>query len=56
MVCTSSLGELMEDQIVQYYQIVLNINDRAFTHTHTLTDTHTHIYIYISSFDPGVCA
>ena len=32
MVLTSSLGELMEDQILQYCYIVLNINDRAFTY------------------------
>ena len=30
MVLTSSLGELMEEKILQYYKIVLNINDRAF--------------------------
>ena len=30
MVLTRSLGELMDEQMVQYYQIVLNINDRAF--------------------------
>ena len=30
----------MEDQILQYYQIVLNINDRAFT-------LYIYIYIYI---------
>ena len=32
MVFISSLNELMEDQMLQYCQIVLNINDRAFTH------------------------
>ena len=31
MVLTSSLGELMEDQMFQYYQIEFNINDRAST-------------------------
>ena len=60
MVLTSSLGELMEDQMLQYYQIVLNINDRAFTcmhiythakHTHAHTHTHTHTYIYIYYFN-----
>ena len=30
MVLTRSLGELMEYQILRYYQIVLHINDRAF--------------------------
>ena len=30
MVLTSSVGELMDDQMLQYYQIVLNINDRSF--------------------------
>ena len=29
MVITSSLGESMVDQILQYYQIVLNISDRT---------------------------
>ena len=38
MVLASSLGELMDDQMLQYYQIVLNINDRAFA---------IYIYIYI---------
>ena len=51
IVITSSLVELMVDQISHYYLIVLNINDRAFiythTHIHTHTHTHTHIYIYI---------
>ena len=37
---TSSLGELMEDQMLQYYQIVLNINDRAYIYIY-------YIYIYI---------
>ena len=32
MVLTSSLGELMVDQILWYYQIVHNINERAFIH------------------------
>ena len=32
MVLTGSLGELMEDQMLQYFQIVLNTNDRAFTY------------------------
>ena len=39
MVLVSSLGELMDDQMLQYYQIVLNINDRAFA--------YIYIYIYI---------
>ena len=43
MLLTSSRGELMEDQILQYCEIVLNINDSIHTYTHT----HTHIYIYI---------
>ena len=34
MVITSSLGESLVDKILQYYEIVLNINDRR-------------IYIYI---------
>ena len=38
MVHTRSLGELMEDEILQYYKMVLHINDRAFI--------HTEIYIY----------
>ena len=46
MVLTSSFGESMEDQIFQHCEIVLNINDRAFTHTHT----HTHIYIYVCMY------
>ena len=37
MVLTSPFGALMEDQILQYYQIVLSINDRAFIY----------IYIYV---------
>ena len=37
MVITNSLGELVVEQILQYYLIELNINDRAFIH----------IYIYI---------
>ena len=40
MVLTSSLSELMEDQMLQYYQIVLNINYRTFT--------LLYIYIYIT--------
>ena len=32
MVLSGSLGELKENQILQYYQIVLNINDRTFTY------------------------
>ena len=35
MVLTSSFGELVEDQMLQYYYIGLNINDRVY------------IYIYI---------
>ena len=42
MVLTSSLSELMEDQMLQYYQIVLNINGRAFTYRN-----RKYIYIYI---------
>ena len=38
MILTSSLGELMEDQMLVYCLIVLNINDRAFIY----------IYIYIT--------
>ena len=30
MVLTSPIGEVMEDQILQYYQAVLNINNRAY--------------------------
>ena len=30
MVLINSLGELMEDQMLQYYSIVLNINDIYF--------------------------
>ena len=30
MVITSTLGELIVDQILQYHEIVLNISDRAF--------------------------
>ena len=62
MILSYSLDELMEDQMMQYYQIVLNIHDRAYiyiyiyidicaiTHTHTLTRIYigtTFIYIYI---------
>ena len=43
MVLTSSLAELIENQMLQYCKIVLYINGRAFTHTHT----HIYIYIYI---------
>ena len=32
MVVTSSLGKLMMDQILRYYQIALNINDIAVIH------------------------
>ena len=32
MVLTSSLGELMEVRMLQYFQIVFNIKDRAFTY------------------------
>ena len=46
MVLTSSLDELMEDQTLQYYQIVLTINDRDFKHAHTLA----YIYIYIDIY------
>ena len=41
MVLTSSLGKLMEEQILQYYQIVLNIIDTAFIYI------DIYIYIYI---------
>ena len=47
MVLIRSLSELMEDQILQYYKIVLNINDRAYIYIETHTHTHTHTYIYI---------
>ena len=51
MVIINSLGQLMVDLILRHYQIVLNINDRAFInigiYIHTHTHTHTHIYIYI---------
>ena len=49
MVLSSSLAELMEDQMLEYGQIGLNINDRAFIyrnkhpHPHTLTHTNTHV-------------
>ena len=32
MVIARSLGELVVDQILRYYQIVLNINERDFIH------------------------
>ena len=38
MILTISLGEIMEDQMLQYYQIDLNINDTALVY----------IYIYIT--------
>ena len=44
MAITSSFSELIVDQILWYYQIVHNFNERAVTHTHT--HTHTYIYIY----------
>ena len=50
MVLTSSLGELMVVKMLQYYKIVLNINDRAYINNiyiYIYTHTHTHIYIYI---------
>ena len=39
MILPSSFVELMEDQILLYYLIVLNINDRAYI--------YIYIYIYI---------
>ena len=46
MVITCSLGELMEDKILQYYWIVLNINDRVVIYI------YIYIYIYISLWYP----
>ena len=48
MVLTCSLGELKENQILQYCYIELNINDRTFI--------YIYIYIYIlqgALSDPG---
>ena len=39
MALTSSL-ELIEDQMLQYSKIVLNINDRAFTHRNIYSSEH----------------
>ena len=36
---TNAIGKIIEDQMLQYYQIVLNINDRAYI--------YIYIYIYI---------
>ena len=49
MVLASSLGELMDDQMLQYYQIVLNINDRAFAYIYI----YIYIYIYLRYY--GSC-
>ena len=42
MVLTSSLGELIVEQILWYYLIAININDRAYLY----------IYIYIYIYPP----
>ena len=49
MVISNSLDEWIVDQILQYYKIVLNINDRAFIHI------RIYIYIYIYILNGGVC-
>ena len=47
MVLTSSLGELMEDQMLQHCKIVLNIHDRAFIYR------NIYIILHGSVCDPG---
>ena len=43
MVLTSSFGKLMEDQILQYYITVVNINDRVYILYGSVCDPGFHV-------------
>ena len=52
MVFSSSIGESMVYQILPYYQIVLNINDRTvciYVYRNIKRFVYIYIYIYIIS-------